>query len=172
MEECWANGVTDPEQSLRDERVVALVKDVFAADGPVAVLCRAPWKPIEADAPGGRSMASWPNLRTNIPNVGGDWHDKPVTVCDRERHHLNQRPQAGRPQGLHQHLHRRVHQGSKRLTLGPAKARLRYRTGAVESHCKRRAGRLAGPQTPLTGAGDGVTPPWAALPSAPQTSAG
>ncbi len=37
---------------------------------------------IEADAVRGRTVTSWPSLRTDLRNAGGDWVDREVVVDD------------------------------------------------------------------------------------------
>lgn len=36
---------------------------------------------VEADVVRGRTITSWPSLRTDIRNVGGVWLDEKVAVC-------------------------------------------------------------------------------------------
>lgn len=75
-------GVANPDALRLDERAVALVKDFFAAGKPVAAICHAPWLLVEADVVHGRTLTSWPSLRTDIRNAGGTWVDERVKVCD------------------------------------------------------------------------------------------
>ncbi|GHI29726.1 hypothetical protein Sdagh_14560 [Streptomyces daghestanicus] len=65
-----------------DERAVAFVKDFFTQGRPVAAICHAPWTLVEADVLRGRTLTSWPSLRTDIRNAGGTWVDEQVKVCD------------------------------------------------------------------------------------------
>jgi protease I len=52
----------------------------MAADKPVASICHGPWLLVEADAVAGRTLTSYPSLRTDIQNAGGSWVDKQVEV--------------------------------------------------------------------------------------------
>jgi protease I len=61
-------------------RPSAFVKSFFDANKPVAAICHAPWAVIEAGATKGRKMTSWPSLRTDILNSGGEWVDEEVVV--------------------------------------------------------------------------------------------
>ena len=73
-------GVKNPDTLRMDEGAVALVRDFMAADKPVAAICHAPWLLVEADAVEGRTLTSYPSLRTDIQNAGGSWVDKQVEV--------------------------------------------------------------------------------------------
>ena len=59
---------------------VAFVRDFAASGKPVAAICHAPWTLVEADALRGRRLTSWPSLRTDIGNAGGEWVDEEVVV--------------------------------------------------------------------------------------------
>jgi protease I len=74
-------GVANPDQLRTDEAAVAFVKSMFDAGKPVAAICHGPWTLIEADVVRGRTLTSWPSLRTDINNAGGHWVDKEVQVC-------------------------------------------------------------------------------------------
>ncbi|GHI29734.1 glutamine amidotransferase [Streptomyces daghestanicus] len=75
-------GVANPDFLRMDERAVAFVKDFFTQGRPVAAICHAPWTLVEADVLRGRTLTSWPSLRTDIRNAGGTWVDEQVKVCD------------------------------------------------------------------------------------------
>ena len=46
------------------------------------MICHGPWTLIEAGVVRGRTLTSWPSLRTDITNAGGAWVDQPVKICD------------------------------------------------------------------------------------------
>ncbi|MCX4825494.1 type 1 glutamine amidotransferase [Streptomyces sp. NBC_01142] len=75
-------GVANPDVLRRDARAVAFVKEFIGAGKPVAAICHAPWTLVEADVLRGRTLTSWPSLRTDITNAGGTWVDEEVHVCD------------------------------------------------------------------------------------------
>ncbi|QIP88168.1 type 1 glutamine amidotransferase [Streptomyces sp. Tu 2975] len=75
-------GVANPDALRMDADAVAFVKAFFDAGKPVAAICHAPWTLIEADVVRGRSLTSWPSLRTDIRNAGGEWVDEQVRVCE------------------------------------------------------------------------------------------
>jgi protease I len=73
-------GVASPDRLRMDQRAVAIVKEFLEADKPVAAICHGPWLLVEADAVKGRTLTSWPSLKTDIRNAGGTWVDKQVQV--------------------------------------------------------------------------------------------
>ncbi|WP_329394931.1 type 1 glutamine amidotransferase domain-containing protein [Streptomyces melanogenes] len=75
-------GVANPDSLRLDEKAVAFTKAFFDAGKPVAAICHAPWTLVEADVVRGRVLTSWPSLRTDIGNAGGEWVDEQVKICD------------------------------------------------------------------------------------------
>ncbi|MFD8349141.1 type 1 glutamine amidotransferase domain-containing protein [Streptomyces coelicoflavus] len=75
-------GVANPDFLRTDEKAVAFVKDFFTQGRPVAAICHAPWTLVEADVVRGRTLTSWPSLRTDLRNAGATWVDEQVKVCD------------------------------------------------------------------------------------------
>jgi protease I len=73
-------GVANPDNLRTHEDAVAFVKGFFDAGKPVAAICHAPWSLVEADVLRGRTLTSWPSLRTDLRNAGADWQDKEVVV--------------------------------------------------------------------------------------------
>jgi len=59
---------------------VSFVKSFFTAQKPVSAICHAPWMLIEAGVVKGRTLTSWPSLRTDLLNAGAHWVDKEVVV--------------------------------------------------------------------------------------------
>lgn len=74
-------GVANPDTLRLDKQAVAFIKSFFDAGKPVAAICHAPWTLVEADVVRGRTLTSWPSLRTDIRNAGGTWVDEPVKIC-------------------------------------------------------------------------------------------
>ncbi|MFE1770926.1 type 1 glutamine amidotransferase domain-containing protein [Streptomyces sp. NPDC059008] len=74
-------GVANPDALRMDKDAVAFVRGFFERGRPVAAICHAPWTLIEADVVRGRTLTSWPSLRTDIRNAGGTWVDEQVKVC-------------------------------------------------------------------------------------------
>lgn len=73
-------GVANPDALRMDPKAVSFVKGFFDAGKPVAAICHAPWTLIEADVVQGRTMTSWPSLRTDLGNAGATWVDDQVMV--------------------------------------------------------------------------------------------
>ncbi|MET9963320.1 type 1 glutamine amidotransferase domain-containing protein [Streptomyces sp. NPDC006326] len=73
-------GVANPDALRMDEQAVGFVRSFFEAGKPVAAICHAPWTLVEADVVRGRTLTSWPSLRTDIRNAGGTWVDEQVHV--------------------------------------------------------------------------------------------
>ena len=75
-------GVGNPDTLRMHEDAVRFVRSFFEAGKPVGAICHAPWMLVEADVVRGRPVTSWPSLKTDIRNAGGDWQDKEVIVDD------------------------------------------------------------------------------------------
>ena len=75
-------GVANPDALRMDGQAVSFVRDFFEQGRPVAAICHAPWTLVEADVVRGRTLTSWPSLRTDIRNAGGTWVDEEVQVCE------------------------------------------------------------------------------------------
>lgn len=75
-------GVANPDFLRTQPDAVAFVRTFAESGTPIAAICHAPWTLIEADAVRGRTLTSWPSLRTDIENAGGHWVDQEVKVCD------------------------------------------------------------------------------------------
>ena len=75
-------GVANPDALRVEPRAVAFVRSFFDAKKPVAAICHGPWTLIEADVVRGRTLASWPSLKTDLRNAGGKWVDREVVVDD------------------------------------------------------------------------------------------
>jgi protease I len=75
-------GVGNPDTLRMDEQAVRFVRGFFEAGKPVAAICHGPWLLVEADVVRGRTITSWPSLKTDIRNAGGNWVDEEVVVDD------------------------------------------------------------------------------------------
>jgi protease I len=69
-------GTTNPDALRQDSDAVALVKAFVDAGKPVASICHGPWTLVEADVLRGKTLTSWPSLRTDIRNAGAQWRDE------------------------------------------------------------------------------------------------
>ena len=73
-------GVANPDALRMDDRAVSFVQGFFEQGKPTGVICHGPWMLVEADVVRGRTLTSWPSLRTDIRNAGGAWVDREVVV--------------------------------------------------------------------------------------------
>ncbi len=73
-------GVMNPDRLRQNENAVQFVRSFFDAGKPVAAICHAPWMLVEAVVVAGRTLTSWPSLRTDIRNAGGEWVDREVVT--------------------------------------------------------------------------------------------
>ena len=73
-------GVMNPDNLRADEDAVAFVKAFFEAGKPVSAICHGPWTLVEAGVVEGRTLTSYPSIRTDIENAGGNWVDEEVHV--------------------------------------------------------------------------------------------
>lgn len=71
-------GVMNPDKLRMNEKAVRFAKSFFEAGKPVAALCHAPQLLIETGALKGRTLTSYPSLRTDLENAGATWKDKEV----------------------------------------------------------------------------------------------
>ena len=76
-------GVASPDFLRTNDAAVAFAKSFFDAGKPVAVICHGPWTLIEADVVRGRTITSWPSVKTDLRNAGANWVDDEVVECSR-----------------------------------------------------------------------------------------
>jgi protease I len=69
-------GVANPDQLRVDADAVAFTRAFFETGKPVGVICHGPWTLIDADVVRGRTITSWPSLRTDLRNAGANWVDE------------------------------------------------------------------------------------------------
>lgn len=73
-------GVKNPDVMRTHVKAIKFVRDFFEQNKPVAAICHGPWLLVEADVLKGRKVTSWPSLKTDIKNAGGEWVDEEVVV--------------------------------------------------------------------------------------------
>ena len=71
-------GVINPDRLRTNEHAVNFVRSFVDQGKLVAAICHGPWTLVEADVVRGRTLTSWPSLRTDIRNAGGTWVDEQV----------------------------------------------------------------------------------------------
>jgi protease I len=75
-------GVGNPDTLRMDEDAVRFARTFVESGKPVAVICHGPWTLVEADVVRERTLTSFPSVRTDIRNAGGNWVDQEVAVDD------------------------------------------------------------------------------------------
>ena len=73
-------GQINPDKLRIDEKAVAFVKEFAQSGKTVAAICHGPWTLIEAGVVKGKTMTSWPSVKTDLKNAGANWVDKEVVV--------------------------------------------------------------------------------------------
>jgi protease I len=73
-------GVANPDFLRTDADAVAFVRAFFEQAKPVGVICHGPWTLVEADVVQGRTLTSYPSVRTDIRNAGGNVVDHEVVT--------------------------------------------------------------------------------------------
>jgi deglycase len=76
-------GVANPDILRTIDAAVSFTRSFFESGKPVGVICHGPWTLVEADVVRGRKLASWPSLKTDIRNAGGEWIGDREVVTDR-----------------------------------------------------------------------------------------
>jgi protease I len=75
-------GVMNPDNLRMTPEAVNFVKYFVEQGKPVAAICHGPWMLVETGAVKGRTITSWPSLKTDIRNAGGNWVDQEVVVSN------------------------------------------------------------------------------------------
>lgn len=71
-------GVLNPDKLRRNEQAVAFAKEFLESGKPVAAICHGPQTLIETGLLDGRTMTSYPSVKTDLINAGVNWVDKEV----------------------------------------------------------------------------------------------
>jgi protease I len=73
-------GTMNPDNLRQDEDAISFVQEFFRTGKPVGVICHGPWTLVEADVVRGRTLTSYPSIRTDIRNAGGNVVDEEVVT--------------------------------------------------------------------------------------------
>lgn len=71
-------GTVNADKLRTESAAVRLATDFAAAGKPIAAICHGPWLLVEAGLTRGKTLTSYPSLRTDIANAGGAWVDEAV----------------------------------------------------------------------------------------------
>lgn len=73
-------GQINPDKLRMNDDAVELIKAFDSAGKPIAAICHAPWLLAEANLVDGRTVTSWPSIRTDLMNAGADVVDREVVT--------------------------------------------------------------------------------------------
>jgi protease I len=71
-------GVLNPDHLRMNPAAVDFVRKFVNTGRTVAAICHGPWMLVEAGVVNGKSITSWPSLKTDLKNAGANWVDKEV----------------------------------------------------------------------------------------------
>lgn len=73
-------GTVNPDKLRMDSSAVSFVRDFVGSGKPVAAICHGPWTLVEAGVAVGRTLTSYPSIRTDLRNAGARVVDEEVAV--------------------------------------------------------------------------------------------
>jgi len=73
-------GLMNPDQLRSTDEALEFTRHFFENGKPVAAICHGPWVLIDAGVVRGRTVTSWPAIKTDLRNAGANWVDKEVVV--------------------------------------------------------------------------------------------
>jgi protease I len=76
-------GVINPDALRLVPAAIEFVRHFVQAKKPIAAICHGPWTLIDAGGVRGKTMTSWPSLKTDLSNAGAEWVDKEVATDQR-----------------------------------------------------------------------------------------
>lgn len=71
-------GGYSPDLIRGNDRMVSFVRSIYEGEKPVAAICHAGWLLAEADIAKGKTLTSWPSIKTDLVNAGANWVDQEV----------------------------------------------------------------------------------------------
>jgi len=71
-------GGYSPDRLRTQMGMVAFTRTMFTDGKPVAAVCHAGWMLVEADIADGKTLTSWPSIKTDLINAGARWVDREV----------------------------------------------------------------------------------------------
>ena len=73
-------GTVNADKLRTDRAAVAFVHDFVESGKPVGVICHGPWTLVEAGVVNGRTLTSYPSVRTDLRNAGANAVDEEVAI--------------------------------------------------------------------------------------------
>ncbi|MYW03600.1 type 1 glutamine amidotransferase domain-containing protein [Streptomyces sp. SID3343] len=75
-------GTLNADALRLNDTAVDAVRSFASSGRPIAAICHGPWALVEAGVVTGKTLTSYPSLRTDIRNAGGTWVDESVVADD------------------------------------------------------------------------------------------
>jgi len=73
-------GLMNPDSLRSNVAALEFTRHFFREGKPVAAICHGPWVLIDAGVVRGRTLTSWPAIKTDVKNAGGKWINEEVVV--------------------------------------------------------------------------------------------
>ncbi|ORV08299.1 type 1 glutamine amidotransferase domain-containing protein [Mycobacterium celatum] len=73
-------GTVNPDKLRLDDSAISFVRDFVESGKPVAAICHGPWSLVEAGVVSGRTVTSYPSIRTDLRNAGANVVDEEVAI--------------------------------------------------------------------------------------------
>ena len=73
-------GLMNPDSLRSNVAALEFTRHFFREGKPVAAICHGPWVLIDAGVVRGRTLTSWPAIKTDVKNAGGKWVNEEVVV--------------------------------------------------------------------------------------------
>jgi protease I len=73
-------GLLNPDTLRSTPEALEFTRHFFNEGKPVAAICHGPWVLVDAGVVRGRKLTSWPAIKTDVKNAGGNWVDEEVVV--------------------------------------------------------------------------------------------
>ncbi len=73
-------GLMNPDALRSNDDALEFTRHFFREGKPVAAICHGPWVLIDAGVVRGRTLTSWPAIKTDVENAGGKWVNEEVVV--------------------------------------------------------------------------------------------
>lgn len=73
-------GVHNPDALRLDNKAIKFVQEFAHQNKPIAAICHGPWVLVEAGLVDHKTLTSWPSVKTDIKNAGGQWVDEKVVL--------------------------------------------------------------------------------------------
>ncbi|MFN2490016.1 MAG: type 1 glutamine amidotransferase domain-containing protein [Actinomycetota bacterium] len=71
-------GGYSPDKIRTNPKMVEFTRSLYEEGKPLAAICHAGWMLAEADIARGKTVTSWPSIKTDLVNAGANWVDQEV----------------------------------------------------------------------------------------------